>query len=245
MYNEDLVTLVQFLAIPQHLQLFAYGVRHYMLSDGTMKTVNCCTRKLPGCELFDSFKHQCEATGRRVPTRGQFKLALDATSGNCADKILTALDNVFVKEGIDDFKAMRVFIRDFSWTEYMMDSLIALVDEVEVFMRTDFPQHLVERSSTGMHSYEFAFNSVPIGENRHVEAPSTCCKQCDKILILIMELELSVRNLPAENIAPPETQNSLLANVRERLNHSLLTYMTHVIRSTLNKDRLDSILEHL
>lgn len=63
MYNEDLVTLVQFLAIPQHLQLFAYGERHYMLSDSTMKTVNSCTRKLPGCELFDSFKHHCEATG--------------------------------------------------------------------------------------------------------------------------------------------------------------------------------------
>ena len=59
------------------------------------------------------------------------------------------------------------------------------------------------------------------------------------------ELELLVKNLPTDNIAPPETQNSLLAYVRERLNHSLLTYMTHVIRSTLNKDRLDSILEQL
>lgn len=70
-------------------------------------------------------------------------------------------------------------------------------------------------------------------------------QECDKILLLMMELELLVRNLPAENIAPPETQNSLLAYVREGRNHSLLTYMTHVVRSTLNKDRLDSILEHL
>eukprot|EP01033_Poteriospumella_lacustris_P015592 gene15592-11161_t len=41
--------------MPQHLQLFAYGVRHYMLHDGTMKTVNNCTRKLPGNELYESF----------------------------------------------------------------------------------------------------------------------------------------------------------------------------------------------
>lgn len=61
-----------------------------------------------------------------------------------------------------------------------MDSLIALVDEVDVFMRTDFPQHLVERYLTGMPSYEIAFNSVPIGEIRLVEAPYTCCKNATK-----------------------------------------------------------------
>lgn len=177
-YNETHTTiltedmdLVQILTMPQHFQLFAYGVRHYMLSDGRMKTVNSCTRKIPGIELFDAFERQCLATGRRVPTREQFRIALEATSGSNKNKLLTALDSVLIKDGIDNFKTMRLFVRDFAWTTSMLESLINLVDEVETVLRTEFPQHIAEDSSTAMHSFWFAFNCAPVGQSSQTNGP--------------------------------------------------------------------------
>lgn len=59
------------------------------------------------------------------------------------------------------------------------------------------------------------------------------------------EMELLASNTPEDKIRTPETRISLLAFAREKLNFSLLTNVTHVIRATANKDRMDSSLAQL
>lgn len=74
---------------------------------------------------------------------------MELTAGNGNDKLLTALDTVLVKDGIDNFKEMRQFVRDFAWTEQLRESLVEMIDQVEIFLRSEFPQHLDEDSTTG------------------------------------------------------------------------------------------------
>lgn len=243
---QRVMRLIQFLALDDNLQQFAYGVRHYITSDGLFKTIPSCTRKLPGKDLHAQFKKECEQRHERPPTMDEFTTALEVTGGGGNDKLFAALDNILVKDGIDNFKAMRAFaafLLPVNNPKYA--AIVEQIDSVEVYMRTEFPQHFSETSTTAFHSYEHVFGAAP--NPVPPMKPSTACPKCDQLPLLIHNFRLLVNSLTEAELVSkaPECRRTLNEYITEKLENSLYEYAAHIYRSTVDKNRIDKILASL
>jgi hypothetical protein len=163
---EEVIRVIQFLCMDSNLQHWAYGVRHYILSNGSLRTLPKCTAKLPSKDLLCQYNHECQLRGEPEVCESDFRLAMKIISGNSKDQLATALDPIRVKDGIDNFRAMRRFVQDVAPSKQVQDDMITQIDDLEVFLRTEFSQHFSELSSTGIHAYNYTFgaqlNPAPI-----------------------------------------------------------------------------------
>eukprot|EP01031_Cornospumella_fuschlensis_P030653 gene30653-37038_t len=244
--TEKVVRLIQFLSLNDHLQLFAYGVKHHMMTDGSFKTIPSCTRKLPKADLYALYINECRLRGEKPPPREEFDAALEITAANGNDTMLAALDPVLVKDGIDNFEAMRFFVKFLlPATSPAYESLMLQVDKVDVFLRTEFPLHVSEDSTTAFHSFIHVFGASPNPPPTH--PPTTSCSKCDSIHLLIHNFRKLVSSLSPEDLETkdPETKFTLQAFITEKLERSLYLYVAHILRSAVEKGRMDKILANL
>lgn len=159
---EEILRVVQFLSMDTNLQHWAYGVRHYIMANGDLRTVPKCTAKLPAKDLLSQYNKECTLRGDPEVCESDFYLALKILNGNSTDLLATALDPIRVKDGIDNFRAMRRFVQDVAINQEVQAAMISQIDQVEVYLRTEFTLHLSEHSTTAVHAYSHTFADGPI-----------------------------------------------------------------------------------
>ena len=95
--------MIAFLAMPEHLQHWAYGVRHLLSSEGNIIIMPNCTRKMDKDSLYLKYADHCKLAGEACVPRDDFRYASDIIAGR-DEKLLDALDSVYIKCGPDNFR---------------------------------------------------------------------------------------------------------------------------------------------
>ena len=234
---------LQFVA--QHLQPLAYGIRTLTLSHNEILEVPKLTLLLSAQELKTRYLFAIEDLNNS-PNEDADNTVIEPVIDSHFDAIvkalcggqntnLAALDSVYAKSCIDNFKNARLLVEDLTKDDDVgRKALIELIENLELYLSKVYPDHLRMDSCCAAHSFQHAFNETDDAIIR-----DKFCEDCDIVLRFVQSMELAI----TKNTYTPsdDTMEETLDYFRKRIVHDMEIYIAHVVRKTfesINKDKI-------
>jgi hypothetical protein len=207
---------------------YAFGVKSITKDDGTTVEIPLLTLTKSADELLVIYRKGIreDDTGLKGMKDGKFKELATTICGGY-EKNLAALDSVYVKCCLENFKRVRRLIEEIThdrleYQKYLLDKTTGL----EMFLRRQFPGHLTETTPCSSHSYEYAF-----GECEEIANESDLhCKECDMFHQWIGEVKKAIMTCTHLQEGHPDTKKSLLKFFEDDVMGDINTYIGHIVR---------------
>ena len=235
---------MQYLASPEHLQQYAFGVRHLMKSDGSLVTMPNCTRKAAGADMYQKYLANCKEEREKPESRSQFMFAVKTIAVR-DQVILDSLDSVYIKCGPDNFDTMKDFVNLIACDRPLVKAqLIEKIQTIQDFMHRGLKDHFgFNKVAAHSHDHHFGAAPNPISDEKIY---TEVCNECDGVRLLIPSLRLAVNTTtPATLLAMGETVKTLTIYLESKLEKNFNTYYSHVMRTESELHILPQIIENM
>ena len=252
MISADVVKdVVSHILDPNWAQKVAVGESNLKLSNGEEVKISNIQRQELRENMWRSFKEETgdnrEAEGWKVGRSSYLHAANLATSSQ--QKSLAALDNVAVRYGFENFKLMRELAAELGAAggppaKAHVSGLVARIDKLEVYLKSDFKKHLQRCSKCAMHDTLHMLGGVST-EASHPEH----CGQCDSAQVLLSDFEALLQVACAGaggsgGSARAQLQEDYLYRIK-LCKKKLALYMQHQVRAQYEDQTLPLLMGRL
>ena len=243
--DQELEEVLSFILSPDCIQNLAYGEKRIVQSDGTEIFLPNFQRVYDVERMWNMFQ---QSEHKINMGRSTFTSIVKLVTGGQQSK-MAALDMITVRYGFENFLDVRELINLICLkfqhlnNSELPQKLLNDVDNVETFLKSEFKQHLRDKSECASHCIQFSLSDKEdrAAMNKCKHRHKFRCHQCDSVHKLYFDLKIFVEEgrdqLPLVEMTKAEFSTKKLdvwmSEIAERVDvyyERTRFYLGHIIR---------------